>query len=579
MSALSQLQAATSLSDVAVLLKLQPKTLAYILHGMSAEAKYISFKISKKTGGTRTISAPTTELKYAQKMLASLLQDCIDDINKAKDIKSVLSHGFRRNRSIITNAVNHRNKRYVFNIDLENFFGAINFGRVRGFFIVNKNFQLNTSVATVIAQIACHDNGLPQGSPCSPVISNLIGHILDIRLAELALQNKCDYSRYADDITFSTNLRDFPTQIAEKENGEGSQFQAGQKLVKIIHKAGFTVNSSKTRMQHRISRQQVTGLVVNTKVNVRSEYYRAVRSMTHLLIRTGKFYLPEVILNDSETPYNGEKEGTIAQLNGMLSFISSVGTYNRKKDQPDNKNNDDDETYNYESLTSNDKVYRNFLLYKNFYAPVLPTIICEGKTDNIYLLAAIRSLATEFPQLVDKQTDGKKKLKVKFFHYNKLTQRLMNLAGGTSQLATLIATYNKLFQKFKAPKAQHPVIIVIDHDDGAKAIISTLKKVKNDPTLDGSAPFYWVHKNLYVVFIPKIANKPTAIEDLFPPSVLKIKFNGKTFNKSNNHDTKAEYGKYCFAENIIAKNQSTIDFSGFKPILERLTLPIADYTK
>ena len=94
-----------------------------------------------------------------------------------------------------------------------NFFPSINFGRVRGFFLKDKHFSLQPPVATVLAQIACFENELPQGSPCSPVISNLIGHVLDGRLARFAKTHKCTYSRYADDITFSTSRKDFPPEI------------------------------------------------------------------------------------------------------------------------------------------------------------------------------------------------------------------------------------------------------------------------------------------------------------------------------------------------------------------------------
>src|SRR6185437_5065944 len=178
-----------------------------------------------------------------------------------------LAHGFKRKRSIVTNATKHKNRRFVFNLDLENFFGTINFGRVRGFLIKNTDFALQPSVATLIAQIACHENALPQGSPCSPVISNLIGSVLDVRLCALASGVGCTYSRYVDDLSFSTNKKDFPPQVAKRT--ETHAWELGDKLHDVLNHTGFSVNASKTRMQYCTSRQEVTGLVVNQKVNIR----------------------------------------------------------------------------------------------------------------------------------------------------------------------------------------------------------------------------------------------------------------------------------------------------------------------
>ena len=97
----------------------------------------------------------------------------------------------------------------VLNIDLENFFESFHFGRVRGFFIKNNNFLLPIEVATVIAQISCYEGKLPQGAPSSPIISNLICEILDYRLLKIAKKYKLNYTRYADDLTFSTNDKNF----------------------------------------------------------------------------------------------------------------------------------------------------------------------------------------------------------------------------------------------------------------------------------------------------------------------------------------------------------------------------------
>lgn len=234
MSKLRKLKSITTKQEFADLLGVKASFLTYVLYVLRPENQYTQFSIPKKNGGNRVINAPVEKLKSLQSSLSNLLLDCVDEIDKAKfpvseinknkdknsksnnheilkvkvpdaDIKQPsLSHGFVRKRSIITNAMMHLDQKNVLNIDLENFFDSFNFGRVRGFFIKNENFRLDPHVATVIAQIACYNNKLPQGGPCSPVITNLITHALDIRLAALAKKYSCIYSRYADDLTFST---------------------------------------------------------------------------------------------------------------------------------------------------------------------------------------------------------------------------------------------------------------------------------------------------------------------------------------------------------------------------------------
>ncbi|WP_421183502.1 retron Ec67 family RNA-directed DNA polymerase/endonuclease [Aeromonas dhakensis] len=347
--------------------------------------------------------APSKNLKKLQSSLSNYLQDCIDEINSAKPafsdkkkfIKtdkdrvldgktknfneykfiSTLSHGFVRERSIITNALMHLNKRNVLNIDLKDFFESFNFGRVRGFFISNRNFCLDPDIATVIAQIACYDNKLPQGSPCSPVITNLISHILDIQLAALAKANSCVYSRYADDITFSTRERVFPSDIMSIEAGE---YIVGRKLRGIIKRAGFSLNEKKTRIQFKDSRQDVTGLVVNKKPNVKSEYWRTVKSQCHSLFKNGNFTVKkgcDIV------------EGSISELEGRLNFIDQIDLYNRRRQQP--KINPEialcEPGINTRTLLNGrEKTFSRFLYYCYFYANKKPMIICEGKTDNIY---------------------------------------------------------------------------------------------------------------------------------------------------------------------------------------------------
>lgn len=213
MSHLQKLKAATSRKELAVILGYKPKTLTAIVYQTPLASKYTSFDIDKKSGGKRTIKAPEPKLKRLQTHLSHVLYQCLAEIERQRGAKPI-SFGFREDRSIIENAARHKRKRWVLNLDLEDFFPSFNFGRVRGFFLKDNAFGLHPEVATTIAQIACDGTALPQGSPCSPVISELIAQILDMRLVRLAKKYGVTYTRYADDITFSTSQKDFPTGLA-----------------------------------------------------------------------------------------------------------------------------------------------------------------------------------------------------------------------------------------------------------------------------------------------------------------------------------------------------------------------------
>lgn len=329
MSQLAALKSAVSRNDVAKLLQTTLQGLTAILYTIPIANRYTAFSIAKKGGGTRTIKAPDDRLKLLQKKLSVLLQDCLDEINAAKNIKGTVAHGFKRKCSIVSNAERHHHRRWVFNLDLKDFFPSIHFGRVRGFFIKDNNFALNPDVATVLAQIACDGNALPQGSPCSPVISNLIAHVLDMHIVRLAAVVGCTYSRYADDLTFSTNKPEFPVDIAHPSEGDSHVWVPGDKLQEIITHSGFTVNDRKTRMQYRDSRQDVTGLVVNRKVNVRWEYRHNVRAMVYALFRTGTFQTYGPVTKDGVTTFE-MRDGSLDELQGRASSIPSTCTTRRK---------------------------------------------------------------------------------------------------------------------------------------------------------------------------------------------------------------------------------------------------------
>jgi RNA-directed DNA polymerase len=559
MPRLDDLKSTSTLSDLANLLQVKPSALSYILFKQPADEKYKTFQIPKRNGGIRTIKAPIDALKLAQQKLSILLQDCTDEIDIAKNRKNRVSHGFRRRCSIVSNAREHRNRRYVFNLDLEDFFPSINFGRVRGYFIRDNNFALNTDVATVIAQIACHENVLPQGSPCSPVISNLIAHVLDMHLVRLAYVAGCTYTRYADDLTFSTNKKIFPVEIAELSQPGGHTWMPGAGLRRLIAHSGFRINPTKTHMHYRASRQEVTGLVVNRRINVPHEYRNTVRAMVHTLLNTGAF-------SNSE-----KRPGTARELHGMLGFIDTIDQ-GEKKDKREPKTSKD--------LSSNERIYRRFLIYTNFFAADTPVVLCEGETDNVYLTHAIRSLAADYPALATIKSDGKIELKVRLYKYrDSSTARVLGLRdGGSSSLGKLIGAYKKETTKFGASGEKHPLIILFDNDQGAKSIRSAADEASGKK-LNTAEPFAHVVKNLYLVSTPLLNGATESkIEDFFEAQLKATPINGKTFDEKNDIDTNLYYGKKVFAHSVVRPNANSINFDLFRPLLTNLVAAITAHT-
>jgi RNA-directed DNA polymerase len=565
MTYLAKLKSATTLNDVANLLGVKPSALAFVLYKIPNENRYVTFTVPKKSGGERTISAPNARLKLIQSRLGKLLEQCQLEVEAALKVKRqcVLAHGFRTGFSIQTNAVNHRARRWVFNTDLQDFFPSINFGRVYGFFIKNKHYLLHKRVATIISQISCHDNKLPQGSPCSPVISNIIAHLLDIRLNELATSRGCTYTRYADDLTFSTNERTFPSAIAKRDPEDLHRWLAGIGLVGRIAKAGFAINAQKSRMQYCDSRQEATGLVVNERINVKKEDYKFARAMCRELVTMGAAYerVGEVL-----TTVENDR------LRGKLAFI-----YHVKRWDDARRNVPTEETKN----SNYHRVYADFLNYISFFGQKQATVVCEGKTDNVYLRCALRSLASDYPTLI--QVRGSTKtLLVQLFKFTKTAADVQNISGGASQLSNLLSNYRKMIGSFRGIPEQ-PTILLVDNDSGPKKLflhLSNLSSTKAKKVeVDGSEPYYFVYENLYVVPVPKVGGAFTAMEHLFKSEVLATKLGSRILDLSNKEtDVKRFYSKNDFSVEVIQKNQSSIDFRGFKPLLDAIVAVQKDYS-
>ncbi|TNC12723.1 RNA-directed DNA polymerase [Methylobacterium terricola] len=573
MSIVNKLKGAKTLDELADLLGFTPSGFSYILYRLPNAIKYKSFSIPKRGGGARTIEAPDDRLKLLQRRLANVLYLYLDEIEKSGKEHTPVAHGFARSLSIITNAACHKRRRYVLNLDLAEFFPAINFGRVRGVFLKDKRFEFAPKIATLIAQIACHNHALPQGSPCSPVISNIVARLLDVRLVRLAKQHKCTYSRYADDITFSTNQKEFPVDLALPDPSGKGPWVVGPALTAEITGTGFVINASKTRMQIRGSRQLATGLLVNEKVNVCPEYYRTVRSMCARLFSTGEYFamVPAMMAGgkvgdpDVRTSFK-----TFPLIEGRLGFIYLVRDGLDRRDGVEKK----------KSPTATRVLYHHLLFYKHFVAGARPLVITEGKTDRVYLRAAIEKLTSFHPRL-GKIESGAFSSSIRFMNFSRIVHDVLQLGGGTGDLKFFMLHYADTLRKFKHAPLKAPIIVLIDNDLGTKDIFGVMreKTVHKTISTQTTAPFYRVHANLYLVKTPETGKDKgmTCIEDLFEPCVLATKIDGLVFDPDKKHKEPGKYGKAVFAEKVVRPNKSAIVFDGFDPLLQRICDVIDDY--
>ena len=552
--------------DLAEAIGVPLKSLSYVLFVKGTENCYSSFNIQKKTGGTRQINAPNSELKKIQKKLAKTLYDYQQEIYDEIGVKSLFSHGFERNKNIFSNAKVHVNKKYIINLDLENFFDSFHFGRVCGYFEKNKYFKLNHLVAVTIAQIACYKGRLPQGAPSSPIITNLICQALDLRVYKVAKKYKLDYTRYADDLTFSTNNTGF------RDNYDNFIDEISYE----INKMGFSINTNKTRLVYKDSCQKVTGVVVNKKINIDHDYYKKTRAMANSLYNNNFFTIDG-------------KRGTLSQLDGRFAFIDRAIVLNNRKD---------DKKHDGLKLSGREKEYQKFLFYKYFYASEKPVIITEGKTDVIYIKAALKKLYSFYPELVTRKEDGSFEYNVIFLKRTKHIQYFFNISKDGADTFKFI--YNCICNKGRGSKnyydyfktktgfeAKNPIIIIFDNETISekplkKFICSTLSK--NDKQnlnkeLLLKQLFYRVSDsgNLYFAITPLVNNKKESeIEDLFQEKALKLEIEGRTFDRKEKKGDNLHFGKNCFA-NYIYNNYHEIDFDGFIPLLDALKNIIVNY--
>ena len=296
-------------SDLAAAIGISIGRLRWLTYhrGGATLVHYHRYEIPKKSGGMRAISAPKPALADAQEWILGRILAHLATEPEA--------HGFVPGHSIVTNATPHLGKRVVINLDLKDFFPTLTFRRVKGLFEkLGYSEQIGTLLALLTTEpprlplelegkvrwVAVGERMLPQGACTSPAITNLVCRRLNRRLAGLAAKRGFQYTRYADDLTFS---------------GDG---RSGVRLLlkavrSILENEGFREHPTKTRVMRTGRRQEVTGVTVNEKPTIGRREVRELRAILHNCEKRGL-----------EAENRENHPNFAAYLQGRVAFVSMV---------------------------------------------------------------------------------------------------------------------------------------------------------------------------------------------------------------------------------------------------------------
>lgn len=306
-------------AEIAAWLDIPVGRLAWLIHRFqdkqrpesTQQSHYTSHWKEKRTGGWRLIESPKPILKSIQYRI-------LDEILNRAPIHHA-AHGFVPGRSIRSNAAPHVGQRIVLKFDLENFYATVSFPRVVAIF---RSFGYCREAAIWLARLTTSQipknipfpggnpqairpflsRHLPQGAPTSPALANLSAYGLDLRLRGLARKFNVNYTRYADDLTFSGDerfARSLPTFIPLVEQ--------------IVQAERFQVHRHKRRVLRSNQQQRVTGIVVNEKLNVSRADFDRLKATLHNCVRLG----PENQNRDNHDSF-------AAHLRGRIAHVASI---------------------------------------------------------------------------------------------------------------------------------------------------------------------------------------------------------------------------------------------------------------
>ena len=313
----SSLRELKSSAELAVFMGVRPKSLNYYAYGPDKPSFYSEFTIKKRTGGNRIIKQPNPNLKYLQRLVHELMRAIYG--------RHPSVHGFVKGQSVITHALQHVNRKYLLKLDFIDYFPSITRRRIFGRLLAAP-YDLHPKVAHAIASIATDENGrLPQGSPCSPVIANIITAEFDSDVVKIVKVLNVRYSRYADDLVFSSD-RDMHPSLARYPRTQGlGPIIVGEALKDLISEHGFEINYRKTRLYSSWTRQLCTGIIVNNSaLSLPRIYLRNLRAAIHTYSRDGWEAASERIARGENRDAFASEESLKGFLGGRLAWASNV---------------------------------------------------------------------------------------------------------------------------------------------------------------------------------------------------------------------------------------------------------------
>ncbi|MHC0507252.1 reverse transcriptase domain-containing protein [Achromobacter aegrifaciens] len=261
------------------------------------ESFYRKFSIPKRSGGKRYIVAPHRSLLACQRWIASQVLDTVTLHDAA--------HGFRKGRSIKTNAICHLGKSALLKMDLRDFFPSIKKSWVVNLF---REMGYASNVAYYFASLCCYENELAQGAATSPMIANIVSAGLDRRLTRLSAKFGIVYTRYADDLTFS---------------GDYIHHSFSGWVARIVADYGLSVNEEKTRLKLKAGSRIVTGISIERGVlAVPGEFKRRIKNEFFFIQKYGLLsHMSQLRISDPKYLYS---------LIGRVSYWLQIEPENKK---------------------------------------------------------------------------------------------------------------------------------------------------------------------------------------------------------------------------------------------------------